>query len=249
MGRTVAADDDLLLRVVQRVEGVEELVLRAFLARHELDVVDEQHVDAAIARSEIEDAIEAHGVDHLVHETLGRDVGQHEPGMMLHDVVADRVHQVRLAEADAAVNEQRVIRARRRFRNRAARGMRKLVRRSDDERVEGVAGNQAAGALRLRASSCVRLARRRRSRIPGWSVARIGAGARGSSARRRRPARTPVSRPGGPRRAGPRPGRPSSAWAAIRRTAGSERGSTGSARRPLSREVGLNQVEKLCFPT
>ena len=60
MGRTIAADDDLLLRVVQRVEGVEELVLRAFLARDELNVVDEQHVDAAIARAEIEDAIEAH---------------------------------------------------------------------------------------------------------------------------------------------------------------------------------------------
>ena len=45
---------DLLLRVVQRVERVEELVLRAFLARDELDVVDEQHVDAAVALAEIE---------------------------------------------------------------------------------------------------------------------------------------------------------------------------------------------------
>ena len=43
--RAVAADDDLLLRVVQRVERVEELVLRAFLAGEELDVVDEQDVD------------------------------------------------------------------------------------------------------------------------------------------------------------------------------------------------------------
>ena len=55
MGRTVAADDDLLLRVVKRVERVEELVLCAFLARHELNVVDQQHVDAAIARAEIQD--------------------------------------------------------------------------------------------------------------------------------------------------------------------------------------------------
>ena len=68
--------------------------------------------------------------------------------MMLHHVVADRVHQVRLAEADAAVNEQRVVRARRRFRNRAARRVRKLIRRPDDEGVEGVARNQAAGSLR-----------------------------------------------------------------------------------------------------
>ena len=74
--RTVAADDDLLLRVVERVEGVEELGLRAFLAGQELDVVHEQDVDAAIALAEIEDAIVADGVDHLVHEALGRDVGQ-----------------------------------------------------------------------------------------------------------------------------------------------------------------------------
>ena len=59
MRRAVAADDDLLLRVVERVERVEELGLRAFLAGEELDVVDEQHVDAAIALAEIEDAVVA----------------------------------------------------------------------------------------------------------------------------------------------------------------------------------------------
>ena len=67
---------DLLLRVVERVEGVEELGLRAFLAGDELDVVHQQHVDAAIALAEVEDAVVADRVDHLVHEPLGRDVGQ-----------------------------------------------------------------------------------------------------------------------------------------------------------------------------
>ena len=43
--RGVAADDDLLGRVEERVEGVEELGLRALLAADELDVVDQQHVD------------------------------------------------------------------------------------------------------------------------------------------------------------------------------------------------------------
>ncbi len=76
MRRAVAADDDLLLRVVERVEGVEELGLRAFLAGEELDIVDEQHVDVAIALAEVEHALVAHRVDHLVHEALGRDVGQ-----------------------------------------------------------------------------------------------------------------------------------------------------------------------------
>ena len=80
--------------------------------------------------------------------------------MMLHDVVADRVHQVRLAEPHAAVDEERVVRARRRFGDGAARGVRELVRRADDEGVEGVAGIQA----RRRADGfVVRGASRRRS--------------------------------------------------------------------------------------
>ena len=43
-GQLVAGEDDLLVRVVKGVEGVEELVLRAVLVRQELDVVDEQDV-------------------------------------------------------------------------------------------------------------------------------------------------------------------------------------------------------------
>ena len=42
----VGREHDLLVRLVERVERVEELVLRAVLVRQELDVVDEQHVRA-----------------------------------------------------------------------------------------------------------------------------------------------------------------------------------------------------------
>ena len=50
--RPVAGDDDLLVGVVQRVEGVEELLLRLLLVLQELDVVDEQDVDVAVAPAE-----------------------------------------------------------------------------------------------------------------------------------------------------------------------------------------------------
>ena len=76
MRRMIAAQDDLLLRVVQRVERVEELGLRSFLARDELDVVDQKDVDRSIALTEFENSIVPKGVDHLVHESLGRDVGE-----------------------------------------------------------------------------------------------------------------------------------------------------------------------------
>ena len=151
--RAVAAEDDLLLRVVQRVERVEELGLRALFAGEELNVVDQQHVDGAIALAEIEDAIVADGVDHLVHESLGRDVGQFQIAIVLKHVVPDRVHQVRLAQPDTAVDEQRVVRARRRFRDRAAGRVRELIRRSDDEGVERVARIEPGGPGLSRAAA------------------------------------------------------------------------------------------------
>ena len=47
--RAVGGEDDLLARLVEVVEGVEELLLGALLARDELDVVDQEHVDRAVA--------------------------------------------------------------------------------------------------------------------------------------------------------------------------------------------------------
>ena len=82
----------------------------------------------AIALAEIDHAVVADRVDHLVHEPLGRDVGQLQVAIVLQHVVPDRVHQVRLAETHAAVDEQRVVRARRRLGDRAARGVRELIR-------------------------------------------------------------------------------------------------------------------------
>src|SRR5690606_5934293 len=48
-GRHVARDHDLLVVVVQRVERVEERLLRLGLALQELDVVDQQNVEVAVA--------------------------------------------------------------------------------------------------------------------------------------------------------------------------------------------------------
>ncbi len=80
----------------------------------------------------------------------------------------DRVHQVRLAETDAAVDEQRVVRPRRRLRHRAAGRMRELVRRTDDEGVEGVAGSEPA---RRRPRRLVQARGRRRGPAPATARA------------------------------------------------------------------------------
>ena len=63
---------------------------------------------------------------------------------------------MRLAKSDATVDEQRVVGTRRRFGNRPARRMRELIRRADDERVEGVTGIEAAGRRHRRRGVLVR---------------------------------------------------------------------------------------------
>src|SRR5690625_4607698 len=73
-GRAVGADDDLLVRVVQGVESVEELLLGLDLALEELDVVDEEYVDVAVTTLERRGAIVADGVDEVVGEFFATDV-------------------------------------------------------------------------------------------------------------------------------------------------------------------------------
>ena len=71
----VGGQHDLLVGLEQRVERVEELVLRAVLAGEELDVVDQQHVAAlAVLAAELVHLPVADAVDVLVHERLGREV-------------------------------------------------------------------------------------------------------------------------------------------------------------------------------
>ena len=124
---------------------MEELFLRALLARDELDVVDQQKVDGPVAGAELGGPVVADRVDELVGEALGREVGDRHPGEEPRALVADGVEEMGLAEADPAVDEERVVGARWQLRHRLARGLRELVRGADDEGVEGIARVQPLG--------------------------------------------------------------------------------------------------------
>ena len=66
----VAGQDDLLLAVEQRVEGVEELFLRAVLAGEELDVVDQQRVDLLELALELVHRLVLQRLHHRAEELL-----------------------------------------------------------------------------------------------------------------------------------------------------------------------------------
>jgi len=104
-----------------------------------MHVVDEQQVDVVpIAAAELGHRPRLDAFDDLVDELLRPHVQEPHVGIALQDGVRDRLHQVRLAEARGAVDEQRVVGAPRGFRHGVGRGRRQLVRFADDERLERV---------------------------------------------------------------------------------------------------------------
>src|SRR5579863_5611417 len=109
LGRTVAGDHDLLHRLVQRIEGMEELFLRALFLRQELDVVDQQHIHVAEFVAEAGHLVVAQRVDHFVGELLAGYVTYGRLRHALGDFMANRLHQVGLAHTNAAIEEKRVV--------------------------------------------------------------------------------------------------------------------------------------------
>ena len=142
-GRAVAGEDELAAVLVEVVEDVEEGELRLLLSGKLLHIVDDEHVDALVEADEVVDLLLQVGVDELYLEQVGGDVEHAQLGVELTEAVADGVDQVGLADAGAAVDEQRVERGLLGvLRNGSAHGEGELVGGALDEVVEGVGGVQ-----------------------------------------------------------------------------------------------------------
>ena len=127
------------MRLEQRVEGVEELLLRHLLAFEEMHVVDEEQIHVvAVAPAELGHRTRVNRFDHVVDELLRPEVLQPGLGVFLEHRMRDGLHQMRLPESRRAVNEERVVRLARRFGDGVCRGRGELVRLADHERLETV---------------------------------------------------------------------------------------------------------------
>ena len=116
---------------------MEEFFLGGLLARDELDVVHQQQVGHAVLHPEVLGAAGADGRDQLVGELLTGDIHDDEVGVGALDLGLDGRQQMGLAEARAAVDEQRVVGTGGVGRNSLRRSKRKLVGRAFDEVLEG----------------------------------------------------------------------------------------------------------------
>ena len=105
-GGAVRGEDELLAGVVERVEGVEKLLLELLFALDDLDVVNEQHVALAVTALESRHRNRPDRLDELVEKRFCRYVTDLVTGEVLRDVVADRLKEVGLAEPGPADDEQ-----------------------------------------------------------------------------------------------------------------------------------------------
>ena len=153
---------------------MEELLLGALLAGEELNVVDEQDVDVAELVAERGHLVVADGVDHLVGELFAGDVADGGVGLAALYVVADGVHEMGLAHADAAVEEERVVGLGGALGDGLGGGHGELVAAADDEGVELVARVELGGGVPVEAGLL--------GRGGGWAGWRAGAGAWGVEA-------------------------------------------------------------------
>ena len=147
---------------------MEEAFHRLLLVADELNVVDEEDVELAVAAVERLDLgvirlIEANRVNELVRELFGVNVADLQVGHHRQRVVADGLQQVRLAQPGVAVDKEGIERRSRALGGRQGRGVRETVRGADHEGIEGelwvqvrrarvgVRGGQGGGVVLLAA--------------------------------------------------------------------------------------------------
>jgi len=137
--RPIRGEHDLLVPLEQRVERVEELFLRHFLAFEEMHVVHQEEVHVvAVPAPELRHRARVNRFDDFVDELLGAEVVHPRARVFGEHGTGDRLHQVRLAESRGAVDEERIVGLAGCLSDRVRGRRGELVRLSDHERLEGV---------------------------------------------------------------------------------------------------------------
>ncbi len=160
-GIAVAGDDDLPTAVKEGVEGVKKLLLGAILARKKLDVVDEQGIQLTVALLEVVDGVMLQGAHHVHDEAFGAHIEHLGIGIALEDGVAHRLHEMGLAQSDAAIDIQGVVGFPRVFCDLSGSRHRELIGFALDVGLKGESGIEPVAVARLGDG---RGGRRRRSR-------------------------------------------------------------------------------------
>src|ERR1700751_4907445 len=138
------------MSVKERVERVKEFLLRSLLTTEKLNVVDQKNIGLPITLPEFYQITVLDRVDELVDEKLTGDVDHLHVFSFRPDELADGLHEMGLAQTDATVDEEGIVRTRRRLRDSETGCVRNFVIRAYDERFKSVSRIES-GNCRARA--------------------------------------------------------------------------------------------------
>ena len=105
----IRGNNDLLLRFVKFIKGIEKFFLGGDLTDNKLDIVDQKNVNASVLILKVNTLVMLECIDQFVRKLLGSDIEDFQVRSCLHNVVADGMHQVSLAQAGSSVKEKRII--------------------------------------------------------------------------------------------------------------------------------------------
>src|SRR4030095_832954 len=105
------------MSVKKCVERMKKFLLRSLFATEKLNVVNQKKIGLAITLAEFDQITVLARVDELVDEQLTRDVDHLHIFLFRPDELADGLHEMGLAQTDAAVNKEGIIGTRRRLRD------------------------------------------------------------------------------------------------------------------------------------
>ena len=150
LGESIAGNDHLRVSLVERVESMKKLFLRAALVGEKLDIVDQQRIEAAIRILEVVHAAVLQGFDHVRDEALAIDIEDIGVRIVFANLVADRMHEVGFPETHPAVDIQGVVLGARVTADLYRGRPRQLVRFAFDEIPEFLRFVEPRGAVSAR---------------------------------------------------------------------------------------------------
>ena len=162
--RSIAAQHQLFVREVQRVEEVEELPLGLLCVFEVVHVVDDQHFDLLVLLLEGGALVGADRLDEFAHEVAGGDVLS---ALRFERGVGDGLEQVGLAQSGCGVDEEGVVGVPGVGGHGGGGGVSDLVGGTDHEVVE------REGALEHGSGACDGRRRRRAGLGGGDGIGRI----------------------------------------------------------------------------
>ena len=109
LGVGVAGHHNMRLFRQKSLEGIKKLFLGTLFVGQELHVVNQEQIQRVVALFELIKCLALIGFNHITDKLLSMDVENSCIWTLSQQTVANRVHEVGFAQADAAVNKQRVV--------------------------------------------------------------------------------------------------------------------------------------------